>query len=483
MSNSFNYLFILSSFCLFIISGCQEEGLISKDDPPQQIPEQTGEVSYWITLPDESEKLKAYPNQLSFSSTPNTHPNISLDPQSTFQQVDGFGFTLTGGSAQLINELDPTVKADLLKELFGRGREEIGISYLRISIGASDLDASVFSYCDLPPGEKDPELQNFSIANDQTHLIPVLLEILAINPEIMIMGSPWSAPVWMKDNQHSIGGSLLPEYYASYAKYFVEYIKAMKAEGIPIDAITPQNEPLHPGNNPSMYMTALQQSDFIKNHLGPAFEEAGLTTKIIIYDHNCDRPDYPISILNDADTRKYVNGSAFHLYGGDISALSKVHQAHPDKALYFTEQWTSGNGHFGEDLSWHTKNVIIGSLRNWSRVVLEWNMASDPEFKPHTEGGCTLCKGALTIHSPFTINRNVSYYIIAHASKMIPPGSVRIASTLAGEIHNVAFVTPENKTILIAVNTSDKDQMFNVKYQGKWFTASLSKNAVATFAW
>jgi len=222
----------------------------------------------------------------------------------------------------------------------------------------------------------------------------------------------------MKTNGSSIGGSLKTDCYDVYARYFVKYIQEMQAEGITIHAITPQNEPLHGGNNPSMLMTASEQANFIKNYLGPAFQNAGLTTKIVIYDHNCDRPDYPLDILNDPDARKYVDGSAFHLYAGDISALSQVHYAYPDKNVYFTEQWVGGPSNFAGDLQWHIKNLIIGATANWSKVVLEWNLASDPYYNPHTNGGCTSCEGALTIGA--TVIRNVSYYIIAHASKFVP---------------------------------------------------------------
>src|SRR5699024_9850250 len=248
----------------------------------------------------------------------------------------------------------------------------IGVSYLRISIGASDLSKRVFSYDDVSSEQTDTTLQYFDLDADKYNLIPLLKEILKINPDIEILGSPWSAPVWMKTNKSSKGGKLDPEYYDEYAQYFVKYIQAMDANGITIDAITPQNEPLNPDNNPSMVMTADEQTDFIKNDLGPAFEKAGIKTKIIIYDHNCNRHDYPITGLKDDDARKYIAGSAFHLYAGDISALSQVHKAYPQKGVYFTEQWTGGPGDFAGDLQWHVKNLIIGATRNWSKNVLEW---------------------------------------------------------------------------------------------------------------
>jgi glucosylceramidase len=285
----------------------------------------------------------------------------------------------------------------------------------------------------------------------------------------------------MKDNGSSIGGSLKPEYYSVYAQYFLKYIQGMAAEGIAIHAVTPQNEPLHPGNNPSMYMTALQQADFIKNHLGPAFASAGVSTKILVYDHNADHPEYATSIMDDAAAKQYVYGSAFHLYAGDINALTQVHNAHPDKVIYFTEQYTASNGSFEGDLKWHLRNVVVGSIRNWSSVVMEWNLANDPSFGPHTPGGCTTCKGALTIGG--TVTRNVAYYIIAHVSKFVPPGSVRIGSTAAPGLFNVAFKTPSGKKVLVVENDGAQASYFNIRFNSKQVTVSLPAGSVATYTW
>jgi len=274
---------------------------------------------------------------------------------------------------------------------------------------------------------------------------------------------------------------LLTQYYGVYANYFVKYIQGMKAQGITIDAITPQNEPLNPNNNPSLYMTAIQQDSFIRCNLGPTFQANNISTKIILYDHNCDHPEYPTSILDNASTRPVVDGSAFHLYAGDISALTTVHNAYPSKNLYFTEQYTSSTGEFAGDLKWHVKNVVVGSMRNWSRNVLEWNLANDPYFSIHTPGGCTTCKGALTIISGYT--RNVSYYIIGHASKFVPPGSVRIASNNAGSLYNVAFRRPDGKKVLIVENDGNTSQSFNISFKDKKVTASLDPDAVGTYIW
>jgi glucosylceramidase len=441
------------------------------------------QIEFWLTNPRQNSYLQKQAEGLIFFIGNNGSNTIEVDETKTYQTIDGFGFTLTGGSAQSINKLNFQMRKELLEELFGNNDNSISISYLRISIGASDLNATPFTYDDMPFGQTDVTLSKFSLDQDKNDVIPMLKEIIAINPHIKILATPWSPPTWMKDNNSFIGGSLKSEFYGVYANYFVKYIQKMKQEGISVTAITPQNEPLHPGNNPSMYMSALQQSDFIKNHLGPAFAKANLTTKIIIYDHNCDKPEYPLAILNDVEANPFIDGSAFHLYAGDISALSTVHNAFPNKNLYFTEQYTGSSGTFVGDLKWHLKNVIIGSMRNWSKVALEWNLANDANFGPHTPGGCTTCKGAITINNSDSYERNVSYYIIAHASKFVPPGSVRIASTQKGNINSIAFKTPAGKKVLILENDGDANENCTIEFNQKLFSTSLDGGSVATFIW
>ncbi|GGC93471.1 glucosylceramidase [Flavobacterium lutivivi] len=464
---------------LFILIGCSSSP--DNGNEPEPTPT-TNDVTFWLTKGNETVKLQKQNTVLGFTTNPNSYSTIEVNQNQTFQTIDGFGYTLTGGSAEVINQLGDSKKQELLQELFGNSENAISVSYLRISIGASDLNSSVFSYDDMPSGQTDINLTNFSLAID-SQLINLLKDILLINPNIKIMATPWSAPVWMKDNGSSVGGSLQQQYYGVYAQYFVKYIQAMQQEGITINAITPQNEPLHGGNNPSMLMTATQQADFIKNNLGPAFQSAGISTKIVAYDHNCDRPDYPITVLSDSNANPYVDGSAFHLYGGDISALSNVHATFPTKNIYFTEQYTAANGNFEGDLKWHLKNVIIGSMRNWSKNALEWNLANNSSFGPHTAGGCDSCKGAITITGNFSYTRNVSYYIIAHASKFVPQGSTRIGSTQISNVSNVVFKTPAGKYVMIAINDSNAPQVFNIKYNGKWVLVSLESGSAGTFIW
>lgn len=434
-------------------------------------------VEVWTTTPDQSFRLTKI--SVSPSRSENAENEIRISISEPFQSIEGFGFTLTGGSAELMMKLKKDVRASLLSELFTLKHGGIGISYLRLSMGASDLSSRVFSYDDLPASQTDSTLEHFSLSNDTVYVIPLLKEILALAPDLRIMASPWSPPVWMKDNQSSIGGQLLKRYYSSYAKYFVRYITAMRDKGITIDAVTIQNEPQHPGNNPSMLMSAAEQADFVGMHIGPAFQEAQLSTKIIIWDHNCNRPDFPLTVLADSVARSYVHGSAFHLYAGEISALSTVHNAFPEKQIYFTEQWTGSKGTFEGDLQWHVKNVLIGSLRNWSTTVLEWNLANDPQFNPHTPGGCTECKGALTIDNS-VIQRNVSYYIIAHASRFVPSGSVRVASSTIPGVHSVAFMRPDKKWVSILLNESTSSKRVSLSVAHTQHTVVLSPGAVAT---
>jgi glucosylceramidase len=443
-----------------------------------------GRVEVWLTTSDKSALFQKQSTALSFGPRAQG-TTIEVDSTQKFQPIDGFGFALTGGSAQHLIRMTASARARILQELFGTGPGDIGISYLRVSIGASDLNDHVFSYDDLPSGETDPQMAKFSLEPDRADVIPVLKQILAINRTIKILGSPWSPPVWMKTNGNSKGGNLKPEYYGAYATYFVKYILGMKAQGIRIDAITVQNEPLHPGNTPSLQLFAADEVIFIQDHLGPALRAARLDTKIIAFDHNCDTPEYPIAVLSDPQAARYVDGSGFHLYRGKIEAMSEVHNAFPAKNLYFTEQMVTGSVETRPtaNIGGPVQRLIIGATRNWSRNVLLWNLAADPQNRPHTDnGGCTMCQGAITIDGN-TVSRNVAYYVVAHASKFVRPGSIRIATNLVEGLPNVAFRTRGGRTVLIVVNTGQTAKTFTIQWRGKAARADLPSGAVATYVW
>lgn len=479
---------LLALLLAFTIPSCKRDTpALSNPDPAATIPRAANEaVSVWMTTPDKSNLLQQQAS-INFAADAGSNPiTITVDEATSYQTIDGFGYALTGGSASLINGLG-TNQSTFLNDIFSTAAGHVGSSFVRITIGASDLSASDFTYDDMPSGQTDVSLANFSIAPEMTDLVPVLKKIIAINPSIKILATPWTAPVWMKTGAGGNGGftagSLNTAYYDAYARYFVKYIQAMQAQGINIYAITPQNEPLNPYNNPSMTMQAGEEANFIKNNLGPQFSANGITTKIIAYDHNCDRPDYPEAVLGDAGANPYVDGSAFHLYGGDISALTTVHNAFPDKNVYFTEQYIGGPGNFGGDLAWHVNNLIIGAPRNWSRVVLEWNLAADPNYNPHTAGGCSNCLGAVTI-SGNSYTRNTAYYTVAHASQFVRSGALRISSnTFSTSIQNVAFKNPDGSKVVVALNTASTSQSFKIKWGGESFSYTLPAGAVATFTW
>lgn len=467
-------------------------------------------IHSWITTQDRSMLFQAQDSIIPFSKSTNPrYPAIIVDPVHRMQEVDGFGFALTGGSAELLIGMNPEKRKVILQELFGMHNDDIGISFIRLSIGSSDLNSYTFSYDDLENRETDTELKSFNLGQDLQDVVPVMKEILAINPDIKIMGSPWSAPVWMKTNQNIRGGKLKETYYEVYADYFVKYILEMEKQGIPIHSITIQNEPMNSRNTPSMSWYWYEQADFIKNYLGPKFQEYQLDTKIIIFDHNTDRPDYPLSILQDSLASKYVYGSAFHNYRGNMETMSMVHRARPDKHIFFTEQMVTekpNNSTIG--ITDPFNRLIIQGMNNWSRNVILWNLAADPNNDPHTDnGGCSMCQGALTIAGN-TVSRNLAYYTIAHASKFVRPGSTRIHTTQPTDpsvylyedeqrakvnrvwesqssplLPNVAFETPKNNIVLIVSNTSSDQHSVKIQYKGEYAIVPLEPGSVGTFVW
>jgi glucosylceramidase len=406
---------------------------------------------------------------------------IAIDPAQAFQAMEGFGFALTGGSAQWIARLPAPARRALLLELFSP-EAGIGVSCLRLTLGASDLSAFSFSYDETPPGEEDWALARFDLRAGDAEVVPLLQEILAVNPAIRLLASPWSAPRWMKTNGAWVGGKLRPECYPVYARYLVRYLQAMREQGVAIHALTVQNEPLNIINEPSMAMEPGEQAEFVGAHLGPALREAGLGgVELFCWDHNCDRPDYPLAVLADARANPFLAGVAWHLYAGDIAVLSEVQRAHPGKKMYFTEQWVGNDGQFAGDLAWHVKNVLIGACRHGSRLVLEWNLAADPNCDPHTPGGAPDCKAALTLGEG--VERNVAYYVVAHAAKCVRPGSARIFSSLPDGLPNVAFRTPDDAIVLIVLNDGPAWREFNIEYAGRSGSAGLAPGAVATYRW
>ena len=445
-------------------------------------------IRVWLTTPDQTNLLTRQPDITWNRNGKTSGLTITVDEQQSYQQMVGFGASFTDSSAWLVQKkLRAKERTDLMKKLF-HPRAGIGLSFLRQPLGASDFTTyGNYSYDDVPAGETDPTLANFSIEHDRASIIPVLKQALRINPSLRVMATPWSPPGWMKSSDSMIGGTLNASAYELYANYLVKCIQAYAAEGIPLYAITPQNEPLHvPTGYPGMLLEATEEATFIAHYLGPAFAANGISTKILIYDHNWDTLEYPETILTDAAAAAYIAGTAFHGYAGDAAAQSRIHDAYPDKEIYFTEcsggDWSPD---FGTNLHWMTKNLIIDPIRHWAKAVSLWNIALDQENGPQN-GGCPNCRGVVTIDWQHgTITYNVEYDVLSHVSKFVVPGAYRIASSPleSGGIEHVVFRNPDGSKVLLVLNTAPSSTTFTVQWDTASFTSTLPAGAVATFTW
>ena len=412
---------------------------------------------------------------------------LIIDNATRYQAMEGFGPAITGSAAYNLSKMKATDREKILKAAFDP-KEGLGYNYIRISIGCSDFSLSEYTWCD------QEGLEFFGVHDeDKTYLFPILREILAINPDVKIIAAPWTAPLWMKIDRYNngpynkwAGGKLNPDYYDEYAEYLVMWVEEMEANGFKIESITPQNEPLHDGNSASTYMSWEQQRNFIKNNLGPAFEEAGLDTKIWIYDHNFDVTDFVKNIYADKEASKYVEGSAWHAYGGSSSALAQIYKADPSKSIYFTEQsigtWCPN---FGDNLLWHIREVCLGTINNYCRAVVLWNFMLDAERGPNRPGGCQTCYGFVDCDGSYaynTLTYRSHWYAIGHMSKVVQRGAYRIKSSGAG-VTLSAFENPDGSFSAVILNDKDEDKQVVVKSPKGDFTLTLAGRSVTSIIW
>lgn len=412
---------------------------------------------------------------------------VTLDETKAYQEIEGFGASLTDSSAELIRDSLTGLQRTNLFQLLFSPANGIGLSFLRQPMGCSDFRLQDYTYDDLAPGESDYNLTNFSIAYEEGTIIPYLQQIATINTNLKIMGSPWTAPAWMKDGGDLYSGQLKTDAYGAYAAYFRKYVQAYAAKGLTIHFVTLQNEPLYePHEYAGMYMSSTSQALFARL-VGQEFASNGIGTKILCYDHNWDQFPYPISVLNDAGARPYVAGSAFHGYAGDVSAQSLVHEAHTNKDIYFTE--TSGGGWstgFSDDLMDDASTLLIGALGNWAKTVFKWNLVLDQDGGPKLGGGCGNCRGLVAINSStHAVTTNADFYALAHASKFILRGARRIesAESPADGPYTTAFVNPDTSTVVVAYNPSAYGRSYSIRWRGQSFSYSLPSKSVATFTW
>lgn len=445
----------------------------------------TTEIKIYQSSEEEHESLAEKP-ALAFGSHRASALTISVDDATKYQEIDGFGASLTESSAYLLKrKLTDAQRADALRMLFDP-QKGIGLSMLRQPMGASDFALTAYSYDEMPEGETDHELKNFSVEHDRADILPVLKEILAINPQIKVIGSPWSAPGWMKTSGSMIQGSLLPSAYDAYARYFVKYVKAYQAEGIPIFAVTMQNEPMHvPHDYPGLGMMAREQTAFLRDHLGPAFEKAKLNTKILIFDHNWDLIDYPLTVLNDSNAARFAGGIATHCYGGSATAQNELHQRFPAKEIWMTE-CSGGDWQKGKILQQQVQ-LVINVTRNWAKSVILWNLALNQNHEPYL-GGCTTCRGEIVVDestSPVQVKSTVDYTALGHASKFVQTGARRIESNTFGQgsLEDVAFQNPDGSIVLIILNSSDGAMQFNVGWRGQFAQHRLGGGEAVTLVW
>ncbi|HEV8401035.1 MAG TPA: glycoside hydrolase family 30 beta sandwich domain-containing protein [Gemmatimonadales bacterium] len=443
-------------------------------------------MQVWLTTGDRAKLLAREPD-VRFTDGSGSGFGITVDTATVYQEIVGFGAAITDASAWLIqHKLTPVARDALLRDLFG-AEPGIGFSFTRLTIGASDFSLRHYSLDDMPPGQTDSTLTNFSIEPNRAELLPVVKQAVAINPGLKIMASPWSAPGWMKTTGSLIQGTLRPEAYGLFAEYFRRYIAAYAAEGVPIYAITVQNEPHYePADYPGMRLEPAARARFVGQYLGPLFAREGIETLILDWDHNWDEPQSPLAVLADTVARGYIAGVAWHCYGGDVSAQTTVHDAHPDKDAYFTE--CSGGAWapvFADNLLWTVRNLVIGGTRGWARGVLMWNLALDESYGPHT-GGCGNCRGVVTINSgDGAVTRNEEYYALAHASRFVRPGARRIASTAVPGLDNVAFRNADGSKVLIVANAATEPRAFSVHWAGagKSVNYTIPAVAVVTLTW
>ena len=501
MKFKYNSIYVLASTLLLAAcGGCGGSDNETPEPEPTPTPD-TPTVSEDVTryMTDVTRTYDLNKDYLAFSSKSNMSPStITLDPQTRYQEMDGFGAAITGSTCFNLLEMTAANRKKFLTETFSH-EDGFGFSYVRISIGCSDFSLSEYTCCDTKG------IENFALQSEETKLIiPILKEILAINPSIKVIAAPWTCPKWMKvkslDNPVAYdswtGGQLNPEYYQDYATYFVKWVQAFEKEGIKIYALTPQNEPLNRGNSASLFMGWEEERDFVKTALGPAFHAAGLTTKIYAFDHNynydnlSDQNDYPAKIYADAEANAYLAGAAYHNYGGAYTELADIHNKYPDKELVFTET-SIGTWNSGRDLQARLiddmEQVALGTVNNWCRGVIVWNLMLDSDLGPNRDGGCQTCYGAVDIDNTKyeTIVRNSHYYIIGQLSSVVKPGAVRIGTTgyKPNGITYSAFENTDGSYAFVLANKNSSKSTFVLSDGTHHFSCEVPAKAVVSYRW
>ncbi|RDS86333.1 glycoside hydrolase family 30 protein [Dyella psychrodurans] len=447
----------------------------------------TPTVRLWLSTADRRLKLVQQPD-IEMSVRGTLPADVIIDVQKKYQTMVGFGAAMTDSSAWLLqNKMNLLQRHALMHELYGQP-PNLGLNMMRLTIGASDFSLKPYTLDDVPFGQVDPQLVHFNVTPNLLDVIPTVRDALSFDADLRIVASPWSAPAWMKTSQNLIGGELLPQYESAYADYLVKYLDTYRGYGIPIFALTLQNEPgFIPVTYPGMEMPADTRARIVAQYLGPKLASRRQKTQILEWDHNWSQPEQPLSVLADPNAAPYINGVAWHCYEGSQYAQGRVHRAYPQKDVYITEcsggDWaSSANG----ELLWFTRDLLVTGIRQWARGVVYWNLALDEQHGPHF-GGCDACKGLVTIDSHTgAVSRNDEYYALAHFSKFVLPGDVRVGSTATDKegIDNVAFQNASDGSIvLVVVNSNTVARSVSVAEGQARFEYTMPPESVATFVW
>ncbi|MBI3346141.1 MAG: glycosyl hydrolase [Burkholderiales bacterium] len=452
---------------------------------PAPAPVPTGTTAeVWLTTPDQSALLTPQ-TALPLYTGVAAGATITVDATQKFQQMVGFGASLTDAAAYVIqHDMSAAQRDALLADLFGPQGNRF--NFTRLTLGASDFSASHYSYDDQPKGQTDVSLAGFSIAPARADVLPTARAARALNPDLAVMATPWSPPGWMKTTDSLIKGTLKPEYHDAFARYLTQTVQAFAAEGVPIDYLSLQNEPdFEPDNYPGMRLSPQQRISLVGDHVGPALRAAGLATRLLELDHNWDLAAQATTVLADTKAAGFIAGVAWHCYRGDVSGQSTVHDSFPGVGSFFTEcTGYEGAPGFGNTLSFNVRTLMIGATRNWAQGVLLFNAALDQDHGPHL-GGCADCRGVVTVDKATgAVTRNAEFYALGHLSRFVQRGARRIASTSgAGNVLSVAFENPDGTSVLLAYNNNSVVTSVVVNAAAGNFSVSMPAQSAATFRW
>ncbi|MEN0064971.1 MAG: glycoside hydrolase [Myxococcota bacterium] len=419
-------------------------------------------VEQWLSTGDGASLLAAQPSRPWLEGYSGI-ANVIIDPTDRSQVVEGFGAAMTETSASLIAQSADSDR--IMRLLFGRDEEGIGLSFVRVPLGASDFALDWYTYDD----DGTEQGSAFSLEREEEVLFPQLRRARQLNPELKLMGTPWSPPGWMKidasDPRGLVGGRLNPERREDFAEYLSKTVQGFREAGVPLDYLSLQNEPLYDGAPyPCSFMSAAEQAQLVEL-LVPRFADRGLQTKILLYDHNWTNPTVDVETYIQetydglsAAGQALVAGTAWHGYGDiELDVQSRVQQRYPDDGIYFTEITGGGwDTNFGSVLTWNYENIFIGSMRHDSRTALLWNLVLDPEGGPNLrppESPREALRGVVTV-DPTTGEMRLEheFFVLGHSSRFVRPGATRIGSNHYGDLRTIAYENPDGSLVTIILN-------------------------------